>query len=289
MPRNKLIGLAAGLSLAAVLGATTGGFVLLSGAYDTAATRQHFAFTHRLLEIGLRMSVRRSAAHIEPPDDQPLAALKNGAACYREHCVACHGAPGVAPDAYALGMLPVPTSLVQASRDWTQRELFWIVSKGVRMTGMPAWEYRLSADSRWATVAFLQSLPRLTAPGWKQLAAYTATTRCARSVTAADVIVDPDVAPDSGASYLRQYGCMACHRIEGLVGAPVDVGPPLSDWPRRHYIAGVIPNTPANLVRWIQAPEAVSPGSLMPDLGVPREHAERMAAFLFRKESSDEF
>jgi hypothetical protein len=67
------------------------------------------------------------------------------------------------------------------------------------------------------------------------------------------------------------------------------VGPPLSDWPRRHYIAGVIPNTPANLVRWIQAPEAVSPGSLMPDLGVPREHAERMAAFLFRKESSDEF
>ena len=86
------------------------------------------------------------------------------------------------------------------------------------------------------------------------------------------------VATGSGA---WKNACHACHRIEGLVGPDVRVGPPLEDWASRGYVAGVLPNTPENLVRWIRDPQKVAPGTLMPDLGVTEAHARIIASFLF--------
>ena len=68
------------------------------------------------------------------------------------------------------------------------------------------------------------------------------------------------------------------------MGPDAPVGPPLVNWPARRFIAGTIPNTPDNLVRWIREPGAVSPGTLMPDLGVTEAHAREMATFLFSQE-----
>jgi cytochrome c1 len=79
---------------------------------------------------------------------------------------------------------------------------------------------------------------------------------------------------------LRQYACVACHRIPGVTGSATHVGPPLHGLARRELIAGRLPNTRDNLVRWIRAPQAVKPGSAMPDLGVTEEHARVMAAYL---------
>ena len=280
MFRRHWLGLSAGLLLAALLGGGAGVFVLLSGTYETAATHQHFALTHRLLETGLRLSVARSASHLTAPAAFTAEERLAGAACYRDHCAACHGAPGKPPGSFALGMLPLPTSLVQASRDWETRELFWIVSKGVRMTGMPAWEYRLSAGSRWATVAFLEELPRLDRSAWEYLAAAAPAAACVAAAGPADVAPEQDQPRQPAEVVLRQYGCIGCHRIDGVTGPPLDVGPPLTGWPGRRYIAGTVPNTRANLARVIVDPDGTSPGTLMPDLGVPAAHADLMARFL---------
>ena len=37
---------------------------------------------------------------------------------------------------------------------------------------------------------------------------------------------------------------------------------------RRHDIAGTLATTPENLARWIEAPQAIEPGTAMPDLGL---------------------
>jgi hypothetical protein len=79
---------------------------------------------------------------------------------------------------------------------------------------------------------------------------------------------------------LRQYACDSCHRIEGLVGPHTFVGPALHEYQRRKFIAGTLPNTPQNLVRWIVDPRAVSALTLMPDMGVPEAHARVMAQYL---------
>jgi cytochrome c1 len=46
-------------------------------------------------------------------------------------------------------------------------------------------------------------------------------------------------------------------------------------------VAGKLPNTPDQLVRWIQQPQAVEPGTAMPDLGVSLAEARDIAAYLY--------
>lgn len=258
-----------------LVGAAVGVVMLLSGFMSTAATRQHFYVTHRVLEAGLSSSIRAHVKHITVPplDDPQLAQI--GLACYRDHCAQCHGAPGVAPGPAALGMLPIPASLVQTAREWPPESLYYVTGKGVRMTGMPAWELRLSERSLWATVAFLRTLPHLDAPAYRQRLAALAASCEART----DL---PDLPQeDMGDILLRQYGCHACHVIDGVVGPRSSTGPPLHAWAKRGFIAGVLPNTPANLAQFIRDPQQFSPATLMPDLDVPPRHAEAMAEFLF--------
>jgi len=86
---------------------------------------------------------------------------------------------------------------------------------------------------------------------------------------------------ERGRELLWQFGCGTCHRIEGVVGAVGEVGPPLDGLARRVYIAGVLTNTPENLARWIRMPQDIAPKTAMPDLGVTEEQARDMAAFLY--------
>ena len=84
----------------------------------------------------------------------------------------------------------------------------------------------------------------------------------------------------SGRLLLRQFGCGDCHRIPGVAGAEGTFGPPLAAIGRRIYLAGHLPNTADNLVRWIRAPRSVDPATAMPDLSVGETHARAMAAYL---------
>lgn len=86
---------------------------------------------------------------------------------------------------------------------------------------------------------------------------------------------------DRGRSVIRQAGCGTCHTIPDIAGADGMVGPPLTAWSRRSYIAGSRPNSPENLVEWILDPSAVEPGTAMPDLELERQQAVDVAAYLY--------
>jgi mono/diheme cytochrome c family protein len=254
--RHRLLFGVVGAAALLLVGAAIGFIVLLSGAFSTAATTQHFALTHRLLDLGLLVSVRAASRDIEAPPLNDATMIRQGMACYEQHCALCHGAPGIALSKAAQGMLPIPTTLVEATRDWSPESLYYITKKGIRMTGMPAWEFRLSEQSLWATVAFLQTLPSLTESRYRQLAQVTQPTSCPTN-TASPALTSSE----RGDVLLRQYACHSCHRIQDV-------------------IAGILPNTEDNLVRWIRNPQAVSPQTLMPNLEVPESHAREMAIYL---------
>jgi cytochrome c1 len=59
------------------------------------------------------------------------------------------------------------------------------------------------------------------------------------------------------------------------------VGPPLQHFAGRTIIAGLLPNTPANLVKWIRFPQEVVPGNAMPDGGLDDLQARDIAAYLY--------
>jgi mono/diheme cytochrome c family protein len=259
--------------LAALAGAGGTAFVW-SGAYDISATDQHLPPTYWLMEKTMRRSVARRGNDIVVP---PLGAPKQverGLALYRAHCVQCHGAPGVAPEPFSLGMTPLPAPLVQTGREWSAGEIFWVVKHGIKMTGMPAWEFRMSEEDIWSVVALVQRLPYFSPDDYRRTAAPELAPHEQLAQAGADASVE------RGRVALQQYACAACHRIPGITGAEARVGPPLAGIASRTIVGGVLPNSPDNLVRWIREPQKVSPLTAMPDLGVTERDARDMAAFL---------
>jgi cytochrome c2 len=87
--------------------------------------------------------------------------------------------------------------------------------------------------------------------------------------------------PARGPDLLRKYGCQSCHTIPGVVGANGLVGPPLAGIASRSYIAGVLPNAPDNMLRWIRDPKGVDDKTAMPNTGVTPSDARHIAAYLY--------
>jgi cytochrome c len=87
--------------------------------------------------------------------------------------------------------------------------------------------------------------------------------------------------PDKGKAAIYQHGCASCHTIPGIRGANALVGPPLTQIGGRTYIAGVLTNTPDNMVRWLQDPPAVDPKTAMPNLHLTDNESRDIATFLF--------
>ncbi|WP_137174763.1 cytochrome c family protein [Massilia sp. HP4] len=86
--------------------------------------------------------------------------------------------------------------------------------------------------------------------------------------------------PERGKIALTQYACHSCHAVPTVAGSKVFVGRPLEDMAERRYIAGKVPNTQANLVRWIMDPQAIDPGNAMPAMGVSERDAIDISAYL---------
>lgn len=87
--------------------------------------------------------------------------------------------------------------------------------------------------------------------------------------------------PSRGKRRLVAYGCGSCHVIPGVSAADGLVGPPLTDFAARTFVAGRLQNRPVHLIRWIRDPQAVNPGTAMPDLGVTEQDARDIAAYLY--------
>ena len=87
--------------------------------------------------------------------------------------------------------------------------------------------------------------------------------------------------PSRGKGIIRRYGCSTCHAIPGVEGARGQVGPSLEGIASRAYLAGKLPNTPANMLKWIREPQEVQPGTAMPELGVTEQDGKDIAAYLY--------
>jgi cytochrome c1 len=83
-----------------------------------------------------------------------------------------------------------------------------------------------------------------------------------------------------GRELLDRYQCGSCHVVPDAVGSGQPWAPPLTAWGGRSTLAGVLPNDAATLVRWLQDPPALVPGTRIPRLGVSEADARDLAAAL---------
>jgi cytochrome c2 len=87
--------------------------------------------------------------------------------------------------------------------------------------------------------------------------------------------------PRVGEKLIESFGCAACHEIKGVPQGQSQVGPSLKDIRKSSYVAGVLPNSAGNLMKWIQHPQAINPRTAMPELGVTEAQARDIAAYLY--------
>jgi cytochrome c oxidase subunit 2 len=96
--------------------------------------------------------------------------------------------------------------------------------------------------------------------------------------------LEPAGAPTTAAAArgmdLVQYRCGLCHSVRGT-GAGAISAPDLTHlMTRRMLAAGTIPNDAGHLVAWIQSPQGIKPGSLMPDQFLSAEQLVDVRAYL---------
>lgn len=119
-------------------------------------------------------------------------------------------------------------------------------------------------------------------PGlWLALLAVAAVVSSCASVPAQPPPQIPNSDPGHGRQLIQQYGCGSCHTVPGVPRANGLVGPPLTKFAERSYIAGELPNNAENLQHWIRDPHSVEPGTAMPNLGVTALDARDIAAYLY--------
>lgn len=264
------------LAMLGAFAAVGAALVVYFGWYNIAAVAQHTLPVYTVLDTALRQAIRQRAKHIDPPPLEDQSLIEKGFVHFHSKCVPCHGAPGIAPGDAGKGMLPLPTNLVESARNLTAAEIFWVLRNGIKMTGMPAWQFRFEDDDLWAIVAFVKQLPALSPQDYQAWAR-----ALAEKQPEPAVVRDRKVDPERGKVALQQYACATCHVIPGVVGAKSLVGPPLDGFAKRIYIAGSLPNTPENLIEWLKNPQQISSSSAMPDLGVTESDARDIAAYLY--------
>jgi mono/diheme cytochrome c family protein len=258
-------------------GIAAGAAFIYSGVYNISATEQHIGPVYWLIEATMRRAVHVRASSTPVPDLSSATMVRRGLHLYHVHCERCHGGPGVAPESFALGLTPAPANLTDTARRWDAADIYWVIKYGIKMTAMPAWQYRLQEQEIWDIVAFVHRELRQLSPGDYR----TEVREVDKTVPASPVSTQrAAVSAEEGKRAMQQYACATCHYIPGITGATKPVGPTLRGIGGRSFIGGVLSNTSENMVAWLMSPQRIDPLSAMPDLGVTEHDARNIAAYL---------
>ena len=105
--------------------------------------------------------IRRAASGPIPPAPPATPeAISQGANMFGMACATCHGQGGRHPTAVGGGLYPRAADLASpAVQELSDRELFWVIKNGIRMTGMPGFGRTLTNNEIWQLVDFVRSLP----------------------------------------------------------------------------------------------------------------------------------
>lgn len=152
------------ITLAAVLVLTVcaGLWVVATGAYDVAATEDHWPITEQVLNTLQHRSIAARAGELPVPIPDDPAAIDHGFEHFHAMCVECHGAPGFDRGDSGQGMTPTPPRLEEEAGEWTDAELFRITKHGIRLAGMPAFGPTHTDEEIAGIVAFIRAMETMT-------------------------------------------------------------------------------------------------------------------------------
>lgn len=145
---------------------------IVSGVYNVSASVPHWAVTALLLEGAREQSVWFHASKSALPDLSNPKLAEVGVRHFQPMCRLCHGAPGQERREFAKGLNPGPPDLASGEvQENSDAELFWIVTNGIKMTGMPAFGATHGREEIAGIVALVRRLPKMSPEEYGALAA----------------------------------------------------------------------------------------------------------------------
>ena len=153
--------------------------VVLGGlAYFGVAVARH-GFSAREKPSRIEQFLARHARKIATPADarqlqNPYAVTPESLAAAREHwvvgCATCHALDGSGNTVLGRNLYPpAPDMRAAYVQTLADGELYYIITNGVRFTGMPAWGGEHTPEQTWQLVAFIRRLPTLSPEELKQM------------------------------------------------------------------------------------------------------------------------
>ncbi len=101
-----------------------------------------------------------SRTGIPPAPTDLRASIEEGDKLFGTECAACHGLNGRDPTDAGRWMYPRASDLTSRGvQRYSDRELFWIIKNGIRLSGMPAFGRVESDEHIWNLVHFVRTLP----------------------------------------------------------------------------------------------------------------------------------
>jgi mono/diheme cytochrome c family protein len=137
--------------------------VLRVGLVSVSADEAPPGWEKRLMGTALRASVARHATslpvHVPPTEENLLAGVR----IYREMCARCHGRTAAAPATLGASLYPPAPPLRGRRTNFTEEQIFLIVKRGIRNTGMPAFGGSLSDGDIAQLAALVERFDKLPA------------------------------------------------------------------------------------------------------------------------------
>ena len=114
-----------------------------------------------------RLAIPSSYKTLRNPFPSTPENIQAGMEHFADHCAVCHGNDGSGDTMFGKNMYPKPPDLRHSeTQKKTDGELYYTITNGVRLSGMPAFGEEHETDNEsetWHLVSFIRQLPQLTA------------------------------------------------------------------------------------------------------------------------------
>ncbi len=125
-------------------------YYFAAGMAPVATADSPMPFERMLSRMALDAHISKQATGQSPVAADETAYLR-GAQVYKQHCAMCHGLPGQPPTEYETTMYPDPPQLFRGKgvTDDPVSETYWKTANGIRLTGMPGFNTKLTDTQIW--------------------------------------------------------------------------------------------------------------------------------------------
>ena len=133
-------------------------FGLMPANADAKPSKLERWAAHKSLDATINREAPKIANPVAINDGNLFAGLK----LYAANCAVCHGTADGMPSNIAKGLYQKPPQFGKHSvTDDEERETYWKINHGIRLTGMPSFHASLSETQLWQLTLFLKHMKKL--------------------------------------------------------------------------------------------------------------------------------